>query len=313
MDYKGTYKLPMRKASQVPTSKGVSWKLTPSSPDRGGAYLSGYSTVSDALSSRHCRRRRCNEKHLAPACLDMLIFKSTDPNVDVTYTLLRFDVHGWLDQYQEESMMPHIYASLQGYLGRWVHSLEEGRNITISELLVHMDCTFGDVHDYDTMIRSLYEIRQKESESVEEYLLQIHEAVAVICHAYPDWISDQGKKLMQDRFYHGLLPSLCDALGFAMAELPKREQVNMSFDTLYTLAKKIEAHQPSRPPRRGSGSSKGNRNKYRRYPTPTGRVATLEDEELFLSDPEAWDVEPAKVDQIEGLSVRMTQAMNHYQ
>ena len=36
----------------------------------------------------------------------MPIFKSTDPNTDVTYTLWRFDVQGWLDQYQEESMMP---------------------------------------------------------------------------------------------------------------------------------------------------------------------------------------------------------------
>ena len=80
-------------------------------------------------------------------------------------------MQGWLDQYQEESMMPHIYASLQGYPGRWVHSLEDGGNITIPELLAHMAHTFGDVHDYDTMIRSLHEIRQKESESVEEYML----------------------------------------------------------------------------------------------------------------------------------------------
>ena len=44
-------------------------------------------------------------------------------------------------------------------------------NITVLELLVCMDHTFDDVCDYDTMIRSLYEIRQKESESVEEYML----------------------------------------------------------------------------------------------------------------------------------------------
>ena len=100
-----------------------------------------------------------------------------DPNMDVTYTLWRFDMQGWLDQYQEGSMMPHIYASLQGYPGRWVHLLD----------------AFSDVHD--TMIRSLYEIRQKDSESVEEYMLQIHEAMVVIHHVYPDQISDQGKNL----------------------------------------------------------------------------------------------------------------------
>ena len=46
---------------------------------------------------------------------------------------------------------------------------------------------------------------------------------------------------------------------------------------------------------------------------PMGRVATLEDEELFPPDPEARDMEPPKIDQIEELSVRMIQAMNHYQ
>ena len=51
-------------------------------------------------------------------------------------------------------------------------------------LLEHMDCAFGDVHEYDTMIHSLYEIWQKES--MEKYMLWIHEVVVVICHAYPD-------------------------------------------------------------------------------------------------------------------------------
>ena len=49
---------------------------------------------------------------------------------------------------------------------------------------------------------------------------------------------------MWDRFYHGLAPSLQDALEFAMVELPEREQAGASFDMLYTLAKKMEVHQP---------------------------------------------------------------------
>ena len=78
-------------------------------------------------------------------------------------------MQGWLDQYQEESMMPHIYASLQGYPSRWVGSLADGSSLTVTELLECMDCTFGDVCEYDTMICSLYEIWQKEGDSVEEY------------------------------------------------------------------------------------------------------------------------------------------------
>ena len=151
----------------------------------------------------------------------------------------------WLDQYQEESMMSHIYASLRGYLGRWVHSLEDGSNLTVTDLLECMDHAFDDVHEYNMMICSLYKIRWKEGESMEEYILQIHEAVVVICHTYPDQVMDQGKNLVQDQFYHGLAPSLRDALGFTMAELLERELAGASFDTLYMLAKKMEACQPS--------------------------------------------------------------------
>ena len=94
--------------------------------------------------------------------------------------------------------MPHIYSSLWGFPGRWVHSLEDGPNLTVTKLLERMDRTFGDVCKYDTMIRSLYEIRQKEGESMEEYMLQIHEAVVVIHCAYLDRVTDQGKNLAQD-------------------------------------------------------------------------------------------------------------------
>ena len=205
--------------------------------------------------SSHCHRRKQHgEKWLAPMCLDMPIFKLTDQNADIIYTLWRFDVQGWLDQYQEESMMPHIYNSLRGYPGQWVCSLDGGPNLMVTELLEQMDHTFGNVCEYDTMIHSLYEIRQKEGESVEEYMLQIHKAIAVIHCAYLDPVMDQGKNFSWDRFYHDLAPSLRDALEFAMTELPKREQASVSFDMLYTLAKKMEAHQPSHT-HRGQGSS----------------------------------------------------------
>ena len=51
-------------------------------------------------------------------------------------------------------------------------------------------------------------------------MLWIHEAIAVIHHAYPNQIADQGKNLMRDQFYHGLLPGLQGTLSFAMADLP---------------------------------------------------------------------------------------------
>ena len=47
--------------------------------------------------------------------------------------------------------------------------------------------------------------------------------------------------------------------------------------------------------------------------TPMGWVAMLAEEELFPPDPEPLDHGVPELDIIEGLSLRMTQAMNHYQ
>ena len=91
---------------------------------------------------------------------------------------------------------------------------------------------------------------------------------------------------MRDWFYHGLLPSLHDALSFTMVDLPKCEQANTSFDTLYTLAKKLEVRQPLHSHTGGQGYSEAYRDRFRRYPTLAGRVTILEEEELFPPDPD---------------------------
>ena len=50
--------------------------------------------------------------------LNMRIFKSTDLGAEVMYTLWQFDVDAFLEQYDEASMCPHIFASLCGYPGK---------------------------------------------------------------------------------------------------------------------------------------------------------------------------------------------------
>ena len=57
-------------------------------------------------------------------------------------------------------------------------------NISLNDQLRCMDCTFRNVHDYDSMIQSLYEICQRENETVKEYMLRVHEAVAVVKRAH---------------------------------------------------------------------------------------------------------------------------------
>ena len=121
---------------------------------------------------------------MAPARLDMLIFKSTDPGAEVMYTIWWFDVDAFLEQYDEANMCPHIFASLCGYPSKWVCTLDEDKNISVQDLLMHMKKMFGNKHDCDAMIRTLYEVQQKEDKTVEEYMLHIHDAAAVICRVH---------------------------------------------------------------------------------------------------------------------------------
>ena len=81
------------------------------------------------------------------------------------------------------------------------------------------------------------------------------------------------KHLQCRGFYNSLLPSQREALGFAVADLPQREQTRTTFDTLYTLARKMEARQ-SNHNSRGVPSDRY-RDRYQQYPTPANRVATV--------------------------------------
>ena len=209
-------------------------------------------------------------------------------------------------------MCPHIFASLRGYLGKWACTLDEGKDISVLDLLMHMERTFGKKRDYDAMIRTLYEVQQRDDEMVEEYMLCIHKAVAVICQAYPDCLLDRGRDLKKDRFYHGLCPYLHDALSFAMAELPEREQAHPTFDTLYTLAKKLEAGQLACMCRYTT-SSEAYRDKNRCYLMPAGWVAALEEEGSALPDQVTGEDSESEVEAVGGTNVRLTQAMSQYQ
>ena len=108
--------------------------LPPSSPDRGAPDSDGYSTVSETVGCRHRHRGRRGSrerKRLVPVRLDMPIFKSTNCGGEVMYMLWHFDADAFLEQYDEASMHPHIFASLRGYPGKWARMLDEGKDIFV--------------------------------------------------------------------------------------------------------------------------------------------------------------------------------------
>ena len=86
----------------------------------------------------------------------------------------------------------------------------------------------------------------------------------------------------------------------------------MTFNMPYTLAKNLEAEQPSHTCRSGVGTPEPYREKFNRYPTPAGCGATLEEDELFPPDPEPQEGDDPESEPLEGISVWLAQAMNHY-
>ena len=97
-----------------------------------------------------------------------------------------------------------------------------------------------------------------------------------------------------------------------MAELSEREQAHPTFDTLYTLTKKLEAGQLACTCRY-TPSSDIYREKHRRYPAPAGQVAALEEEGLASTDPVTGEDSESEVEMVSGLNVCLAQAMSHYQ
>ena len=134
----------------------------------------------------------------------------------------------------------------------------------------------------------------------------------VIQHVYPECLFNWGRDLKKDCFYHGLCPYLHDALSFAMAELPEREQAHPTFDTLYTLAKKVEAGWPVHACQYAP-QSEAYREKHRHYPAPAGRVAAPEEEGVALADPTSGEDSESEVEAVDGLNMCLAQAMSYYQ
>ena len=97
-----------------------------------------------------------------------------------------------------------------------------------------------------------------------------------------------------------------------MVDLPEREQADTSFDTLYHLTKKLKVwHQLHNVTKVGSSTNDPYKG-YKKYPTPVGRMATV-DPDLLPPDPDPVENAPPEPDYIDGLSLQMTQATNYYQ
>ena len=97
-----------------------------------------------------------------------------------------------------------------------------------------------------------------------------------------------------------------------MVELPEREQACLTFDTLYTLVKKLEAGQPARACCY-TPSSDTYQEKHKCYPALIGRVVTLEEDGMALANPASREESELEVEDVDGINVHLAQAMIRYQ
>ena len=119
-----------------------------------------------------------------------------------------------------------------------------------------------------------------------------------------------------------------------MGELPERKQAHPTFDTLYTLTKKLEAGQPvckrwyttssevyrdkhrcylMQADRVAALEEEVYRDKHRCYLMQADRVAALEEEGSALSDQVTGEDSESEVEVVGGLNMHLAQAMSHYQ
>ena len=124
---------------------------------------------------------------------------------------------------------------------------------------------------------------------------------------------NEGESLRQDHFYHGLLPSLRDALSFAMAR-PAWERTSR-YELQYPLPPGQEAGSmsPAQCYEEREASTQEPYKGYKKYSCPWRACSHCGSGAVPAQSRAAPENPPPEPDHIEGLTMRMMQAMNHYQ
>ena len=273
--------------------------------ERSG-YETDQSERSDALTEGGSRRK----KKASTSKINLPKFE--DPAKD-SYWSWRFDVARYGELFTDDSLLPHIYASLAGGPGELARSL--GARITVSDLLAGMDVYYKGVDEYDVMCRKLYEIHQGYNETVAEFAVRLRRHISAIRNEYPENLALDEANLLRDRFRGGLRPELKAAMNYT--RVPGPDGGVRSYAELLQIARQIEGAEtkefkrdygPRKTPYQAPRSG---------HTTASARTATVEANEADKtpdpdSEPEEYFGEEAE-SEFPGINARITQAVNAYQ
>ena len=216
--------------------------------DRGGGYGSDWSQSTASTTTRRRRKKRRGRKSPEASDpkgkfsykIDLPVFDDIAKNAKVTYVTWRFDVQKHRKVHSDDSLLPHVYRSLQGFPGELARSL--GDDITLKELVEGLDDYFGVVIDYDAMCRALYNIKQDAYETVAEFAVRLCRQLCMLKHEFPEHFSgttELEEEIKRDRFFGGLRPALRSAMNYTKSNGPNGGP--SSYKQLLVTARQLEA------------------------------------------------------------------------
>ena len=130
-----------------------------------------------------------------------------EENASVTYNNWCFDAQQHRLNHTDESLLSHVYQSLQGFLGELAHSL--GKVPPLDDLLAKLDDYFGVVEELDAMNWHLYTIKQGTQEGVTEFAMRLCHHSRAIQGKYPGEILEvEESEIKKAQFLGGLQSEL---------------------------------------------------------------------------------------------------------
>ena len=153
------------------------------------------------MTSSHLLQPQCSKRSTMK--IDLPVFKSTDENANMTYNNWYFDIQQHRLNHTDESLLPHVYQSLQGFPGELAHSLKKVPSL--DDLLAKLDDYFRVVEELDAMNRHLYTIKEGTQDGVAEFAMRLCCQIRAIQGKYPWEIPEMEESEIKRAWFLGRL------------------------------------------------------------------------------------------------------------
>ena len=203
------------------------------------AFCSGMGEEPPTRATRAHTRRQANQKKRVAHFKIEIPKYSGDTNTkgdskEVSYEAWRYDVTMFREDYSDSSLLPVVVRSLTGIPGDLARN--EGKGLTLTELLGLLDRYYGVVEDVDALMQDLYTATQGKHESVVNFLSRIAAITTKIQRKHPTRLSSVARrKILVERLYGGIRGDLRRAIAYTQDSKTK-----YSYNELVEIVRRLE-------------------------------------------------------------------------